>query len=88
MEIESNTILCITPNMNVLQYPIIDEYHIPRSNSNVRDPHFAMRAGFHSNAQIPPELREDIPTESPPLQENPGNLPHFPLESCTRPVAI
>ena len=27
MEIPSNTIVCITPNMNVLSYPIVDEYH-------------------------------------------------------------
>lgn len=84
MEIESNTILCITPNMNVLQYPIVDEYHNPQSHPHVRDPNYAMRAGFHSNAQIPPEIREDIPTESPYL----AATHDMPLETCTRTVAF
>lgn len=47
MEIESNTIVCITPNMNVLQYPILDENS--QTASAERDPHFAMRAGFSPN---------------------------------------
>lgn len=88
MEIESNTVLCITPNMNVLQYPILDEYHNPRSYLHVRDPNFAMRAGFHSNAQIPPEMRENIPTESPHLGTDTDRLPDDPLETCARPVVI
>ncbi|PKI82807.1 hypothetical protein MVES_003230 [Malassezia vespertilionis] len=64
MEVESNTILCITPNMNVLQYPILDEYHSPRSQMHVRNPNFAMRAGFHPNTHIAPEIREHIQTDS------------------------
>ena len=87
MEIESNTILCGTPNMNVLQYPIIDEYHTPRTNAPARNPDFAMRAGFHSNAHIPPELREELPTDSASLQCDAAYASDFPLETCTRPVA-
>lgn len=81
MEVESNTILCITANMNVLQYPIIDEYHNSLSHPHVRDPHFAMRAGFHSNVQIPPEIREDIPTE-------PEDALDRSLEPYPHPIAI
>lgn len=50
MEIQSNTIICITPNMNVLQYPILDEYQDTSSLGTERDPNFAIRAGFSSNA--------------------------------------
>lgn len=45
MEIPSNTIVCITPNMNVLSYPIVDEYHNDSYGTLSRNPDFAMRAG-------------------------------------------
>ncbi|WFD29991.1 glutamine amidotransferase subunit [Malassezia sp. CBS 17886] len=58
MEIESNTILCITKNMNVLQYPIVDEYHNEDPELPSRDPNFAVRAGFMPNTAIASEMRD------------------------------
>ncbi len=46
MEIPTNTLVCITPKMNVLQLPIIDEFHLDRTDQIVRSPTFAMRTGF------------------------------------------
>lgn len=47
LEIPSNTIVCITPNINVLSYPIMDEYHVAAPAMQTRNPDYAMRAGFH-----------------------------------------
>lgn len=47
LEIPSNTIVCITPNINVLSYPIVDEYHNAAPEKQSRNPDYAMRAGFH-----------------------------------------
>ena len=52
MEIPSNTIVCITPNMNVLSYPILDEYHNDSYGTLSRNPDFAMRAGFHPSVVL------------------------------------
>ncbi|WFD15457.1 glutamine amidotransferase subunit [Malassezia arunalokei] len=41
MEIPSNTIVCITPSINVLTYPIMDEYHIDSPEQHPRNPDFA-----------------------------------------------
>ena len=57
MEVESNTIVCITPNMNVLQYPILDEFHV-RNSTTALNPEFAMRAGFSSNTTVSTSLIE------------------------------
>ncbi|WFD34739.1 glutamine amidotransferase subunit [Malassezia cuniculi] len=68
MEIESNTIVCITPNMNVLQYPILDEYHV-RSTTAPRNPEFAMRAGFSSNTTVMSSIIESAGPEKTLLME-------------------
>lgn len=52
MEIPSNTIVCITPNINVLTYPIMDEYHIDSPEQHPRNPDFAVRAGFHPSVPL------------------------------------
>lgn len=52
MEIPSNTIVCITPNMNVLSYPIVDQYHNDSYGTLSRNPDFAMRAGFHPSVVL------------------------------------
>ncbi|KAK0569254.1 glutamine amidotransferase subunit [Tilletia horrida] len=56
LEIRTNTLLCITPKMNVLQQRIVDEYSIPYDLSGSRSPGFALSAGFPSNASVDREL--------------------------------
>lgn len=68
MEIESNTIVCITPNMNVLQYPILDEYHAC-STETARNPDFAMRAGFGPNTSVMSSILESSGPEKTLLIE-------------------
>ncbi|PWZ01654.1 N-terminal nucleophile aminohydrolase [Testicularia cyperi] len=46
MEIPTNTLVCITPKMNVLQLPILDEYHTEHDQQLVRSPTFALRTGY------------------------------------------
>ena len=52
MEIPSNTIVCITPSINVLTYPIMDEYHIDSPEQHPHNPDFAVRAGFHPSVSL------------------------------------
>ncbi|KAE8224672.1 hypothetical protein CF319_g2481 [Tilletia indica] len=56
LEIRTNTLLCITPKLNVLQERIMDEYAIPYDLYNSRSPGFALSAGFPSNASVDWEL--------------------------------
>ncbi|KAK0520229.1 glutamine amidotransferase subunit [Tilletia horrida] len=56
LEIRTNTLLCITPKMNVLQERIVDEYAIPYDCASSRSPGFALSAGFPSNASVDREL--------------------------------
>ncbi|KAN0060427.1 glutamine amidotransferase subunit [Thecaphora frezii] len=46
MEIPTNTLVCITPRMNMLQLPILDEYHLSHDSTTVRSPTFALRTGY------------------------------------------
>ncbi|EPQ29788.1 uncharacterized protein PFL1_02461 [Pseudozyma flocculosa PF-1] len=46
MEIPTNTLVCITPRMNVLQLPIVDEYHLSHNSTTVRSPTFALKTGY------------------------------------------
>jgi glutamine amidotransferase len=51
MEIPSNTLVCITPKMNVLQLPIRDEYWLGREEEVAgggrgRSPTFAIKTGY------------------------------------------
>ncbi|KAK1925024.1 cytoplasm protein [Papiliotrema laurentii] len=48
MEVKSNTMLVITPKMNILQIPIIDEYWVPPQDPNAhhRSKDFAISMGF------------------------------------------
>jgi hypothetical protein len=50
MEIPTNTMFVITPKMNVLQIPIVDEFHVPPSDpaSRARTTTFASEKGFLS----------------------------------------
>lgn len=50
MEIRTNTLLCVTPKMNLLQIPIVDEYHVPPSDplANKRGVEFAATKGMFS----------------------------------------
>ena len=59
MEIPTNTMLVITPKMNVLQIPIVDEFHVPSSDpaSRARTTAFASEKGFLSPR--PPEPNGD-----------------------------
>ena len=60
MEVPSNSILCITPNMNVLQCPILDEYHNASHDTQSRNPEFAKRTGFHAQH----EKLDPLPTSA------------------------
>lgn len=48
MEIKTNTMVVITPKMNLLQIPIIDEFYVPPSDpaALTRDTDFAQEKGF------------------------------------------
>jgi len=50
MEIKTNTMIVITPRMNLLQIPIVDEFHVPPSDpaSLKRNVEFASSKGFLS----------------------------------------
>lgn len=52
MEVRTNTIVVITPKMNILQIPIIDEFHVPYSAANKRFGDFAATKGLLSRAQV------------------------------------
>jgi hypothetical protein len=48
MEIKTNTMVVITPKMNLLQIPIIDEFYVPPSDPSglTRDSEFAQEKGL------------------------------------------
>ncbi|PVF98895.1 N-terminal nucleophile aminohydrolase [Serendipita vermifera] len=48
LEIRTNTMIVITPKMNLLQIPIVDEFHVPSSQANARDSQFAATKGLLS----------------------------------------
>lgn len=50
MEIRTNTLLCVTPKMNLLQIPIVDEFHVPPSDPQAgkRRVEFAANKGLFS----------------------------------------
>jgi hypothetical protein len=50
MEIKTNNMVVITPKMNLLQIPIIDQYYVPPSdpNSFARATEFAQEKGLLS----------------------------------------
>ena len=50
MEIRTNHMAVITPKMNFLQYPILDQYYVPPSDPAAlnRDTDFAAAKGFLS----------------------------------------
>ena len=85
MEIPSNTIVCITPNMNVLSYPIVDEYHNDSYGTLSRNPDFAMRAGFHPSVVLHnPDSSVEAPNRiecwsdcSTKRISSGGNVPYF-----------
>lgn len=51
MEIRTNNMIVITPKMNLLQIPIIDEYYVPASDpaAHNRTTSFAEGKGFLSS---------------------------------------
>lgn len=52
MEVKTNTMVVITPQMNLLQIPIKDEYYVPpRDNAN-RSSDFVRAKGFGANSDI------------------------------------
>lgn len=46
MEIKTNTMIVLTPKMNILQIPIIDEFHVAGSDSGKRAHEFAAEKGL------------------------------------------
>ena len=50
MEIRTNTLIVVTPKMNILQIPIVDEFHVPADDpkANKRDAEFASTKGLFS----------------------------------------
>ncbi|CAE6539857.1 unnamed protein product [Rhizoctonia solani] len=69
MEIPSNTIIVITPKMNILQIPIIDEFHVPASAENKRLGDFAATKGLLSRGQVTNAHDDD---DTPPNEPVPG----------------
>ncbi|CAE6449711.1 unnamed protein product [Rhizoctonia solani] len=63
MEIPSNTIIVITPKMNILQIPIIDEFYVPASAENKRLGDFAATKGLLSRGQVTNEHDDTPPNE-------------------------
>ncbi|KAH7104128.1 glutamine amidotransferase [Auriculariales sp. MPI-PUGE-AT-0066] len=55
MEIKTNTLIVITPRMNLLQIPIVDEFYVPPSDPAVRRTSgFAAQKGFFARRPSPP----------------------------------
>ena len=48
LEIRTNTMVVITPKMNFLQIPIVDEFYVPHSVTNTRTVEFAATKGLLS----------------------------------------
>ncbi|KAF8609111.1 N-terminal nucleophile aminohydrolase [Ceratobasidium sp. AG-I] len=67
MEVRTNTMVVITPKMNILQVPIIDEFHVPYSAENKRFGDFAATKGLLSRGQVTND--HDI---SPPSEQAAG----------------
>ncbi|CAE7214511.1 unnamed protein product [Rhizoctonia solani] len=61
MEIPSNTIIVITPKMNILQIPIIDEFYASAENKRLGD--FAATKGLLSRGQVTNEDDNTPPNE-------------------------
>ncbi|KZS95993.1 N-terminal nucleophile aminohydrolase [Sistotremastrum niveocremeum HHB9708] len=63
MEIRTNTLIVVTPRMNLLQIPIIDEFHVPATDpaSFNRATEFAAEKGLLS-PRHPPEENLKLPT--------------------------
>jgi glutamine amidotransferase len=46
LEIRTNTMVVVTPKMNLLQIPIVDEFHVPPSYAHIRAVEFAATKGL------------------------------------------
>jgi len=57
LEIRTNTMVVITPRMNLLQIPIVDEFHVPPSCANTRAVEFAVTKGL-----LTPKVTSSFPT--------------------------
>jgi len=69
MEIKTNSLIVITPKMNVLQIPIIDEFHVSPTDPAhpKRTGHFAEKMGY-LNPRLPLESLDKLSgTEQAPL---------------------
>lgn len=67
MEIKTNTLIMITPRMNLLQIPIVDEFYVPPSDPAFlhRTSGFAAQKGFFAPRPSPPLTRADTPEKTP-----------------------
>lgn len=54
IQIPTNTLVIITPKMNVLQQPIEDEFALPSGSEEAhqRTPHFAIKSGYQPNVPV------------------------------------
>ncbi len=53
IQIPTNTLVTITPKMNLLQQPIQDEFASPTTHeAGQRTPHFAIRSGYQPNVPV------------------------------------
>ncbi|KAG8934491.1 hypothetical protein FRC03_007143 [Tulasnella sp. 419] len=69
MEIPTNTMIVVTPKMNLLQIPIIDEFHVPHSaQGNKRGVDFAAQKGLLS-----PSVGPRRGAAGPPISMNKAN---------------
>jgi hypothetical protein len=67
MEIKTNHMVVITPKMNLLQIPIIDQYYVPPSDPNAfaRTTEFAREKGLLNP-------RKNISTVDPVVRRQPA----------------
>jgi glutamine amidotransferase len=54
LEIRTNTMVVVTPKMNLLQIPIVDEFYVPPSCAHTRAIEFAATKGLLSPKVAPP----------------------------------
>jgi glutamine amidotransferase len=52
LEIRTNTMVVITPKMNLLQIPIVDEFHVPPSCAHTRAVEFAATKGLLNSNRV------------------------------------
>lgn len=74
MEIRTNHMAIITPKMNLLQIPIIDEFYVPPSDpaALMRTTEFAQEKGFLNPREALPPIQDDKAHDPSPRRVSVG----------------